>query len=160
MTSNVKDIVTQSKFFEESLRAGHSMAAVQMWQALCRKLALLADCSHSVTLAVLQMSTNYEASPLAICDDLIANGIKKHDDPNILEVLNNLEHIYGERTVSEGSSSSDEAKQATQPMTPKGRSGLLSPQSSPRPTYGGARVWHAPKKNLKRVLDLTADESE
>jgi len=158
--SNAKDIVTQSKFFEESLRAGHSMASVQMWQANCRKLALLAEGSHSVSLVLLQMSTDHRLSVLAICDDLISNGVKKLDDKNVLEVLHNLGHIYEESTEREASSSSDEAKQATQPMTPKGRSGLLSPQSSPRPTYGGARVWHAPKKNLKRVLDLTADESE
>jgi len=158
--SNAKDIVTQSKFFEESLRAGHSMAAVQMWQALCRKLALLTEGSDAVALAVLQMSSAHNVPALAICDDFIANGVKKHDDKNILDVAHNLDHIYGERTESEGCSSTDEAEQATQPMTPKGRSGLLSPQSSPRPTRGGARVWHAPKKSLKRVLDLTADESE
>jgi len=157
--SNAKDIVTQSKFFEESLRAGHSMAAVQMWQANCRKLALLAESSKSSALFVLQMSAEHNVPVLAICDDLIRNGLKKLEDEKALEVLHDLDLVYRDCTDNEGSSSSDEAKQATQPMTPKGRSGLLSPQSSPRPTYGGARVW-APKKNLKRVLDLTADESE
>jgi len=156
MTSNVKDIVTQSKFFEESLRAGHSMAAVQMWQANCRKLALLAESSHSSALVVLQMSADYGVPVLAICDDLIGNGIKKLEDKDCLDVLRDLDIVYQERD-HEGSSSSGQSEQATQPMTPKGRSGLLSPQSSPRPTYGGARVW-APKKSLKRVLDLTADE--
>jgi len=161
MTDNA---ITQVLFTEKAIRDGHSMAAVQMWQALCRKLALLAERSNTVALVVLQMSMGKGVPVLTICDDLIANGIKKMDDKNIHDVLHGLEHAYdeaneGDEVDNEGSSSSDEAKQATQPMTPKGRSGLLSPQSSPRPTQGGARVW-APKKSLKRVLDLTADESE
>jgi len=158
MTDNA---ITQVLFTEKAIRDGHSMAAVQMWQSLCRKLALLAESTRTVALVMLRLSMENGMSPLALCDDLIANGIKKIEDKNALEVLGNLEAAYDaentDNRANSASSSTDEAKQATQPMTPvkRGRSGLMSPQSSPRPDR---RTWAPTKRG--RVIDLTVSEDE
>jgi len=129
------------------------MAAVQMWQAFCRRLALLAPNTTFVANVLLSMSNGDDIPVLSICDDLIANGVKKIDF-DAVETLHQLADAYEtEGPPHERSESSDETVQATQPMTPP-------PE---RPAFHSPKATWAPKK-LKRkaptFVDLTAEESD
>lgn len=141
-------IKTQSAFFEASLRAGHSMAAVQMWQALCRRLALLEPDTESLTNVVLSLSDEVGISPLAICDDLVRNGVKKLDGTS-MEKLLALGDAYHENRDDDREEEEDEEPTATQPLTPP----PSSPHFSPKATW-------APKKQLKRRLAMVKEEPD
>jgi len=151
MTSN--GIKTQSAFVETSLRAGHSMAAVQMWQAHCRRLALLEEDTESLTNVMLSLSDEAGISPLAICDDLVANGVKKLDGTSMAKLLDLVESHAGGRYGGDDHEAEEEDSAeppATQPLTPpRKEADFFEPKT----------VW-APKKALKRQLAMVHEEPE
>ena len=150
--TDAKSSTSQSAFTEQAVRNGHSMASVQMWQTFCRRLAILAPDTQFVANVLLSMSNGDDIPVLSICDDLIANGIKKLEF-NAVELLHQLADAYETQgPPHERSDSSDETVPATQPMTPP-------PE---RPDFHSPKATWAPKK-LKRkatFVDLTAEESD
>jgi len=135
---------TQTAFTETSIREGHSLASVQMWQSLCRRLAILGVDTESITNVMLSMSDQHGVSPLSICDRLINNGIKKLDG-DCMEAL--LQLAEDEYVAPEGSDDTEQYPPATQPMTP--------PPEEAESVRGPE-----PKRTAKRKLfvDLTAEE--
>lgn len=145
---------TQTAFLEQSIREGHSMAAVQMWQNLCRRMALLGSDSLNIAHVMLQLSDEVELSPLHICDQLRANGVKKLDGKTmgLLSELADAMRQAAENVGSEETERSDDADNApTQPMTPPPHRTAYDVINSPTPAS-------APKKKKMRMLDLSAEE--
>jgi len=135
---------TQTQFTEASVREGHSIASVQMWQNLCRRLAILGDNTESLTNVILSMSDEHGVSPLAICDRLLANGVKKLDGAALEALIQLASDEY------HGPPSDDDTEgppAASQPLTP--------PADEAEAVCGPA-----PKRSAKRklFLDLTAED--
>lgn len=139
---------TQTQFVESSVRDGHSLAAVQMWQNLCRRLAVLGDDTESITNVVLSMSDQHGVSPLSICDRLLGNGVKKLDGAALEMLIQLADDEYNPPSDRDDDDDDDDKPvPATQPMTP--------PQDEAEAVCGPA-----PKRTAKRKLfvDLTAED--
>lgn len=90
-TRDVHSKTAQSKFVEESIREGWSMADVTMWQQLCRRLALLAPGTESIMYVLLAISEEQGISPLGLCHAARDQGHKVVDE----KAIDTLCHIYG-----------------------------------------------------------------
>lgn len=148
--TDAKAILSQAQFTERAVRQGHSMASVQMWQAFCRRLALLVEDADTVACNVLSVSAQEDIPVLSILDDLLANGHKKLDI-SAMDTLHDLVESYQNTgPPHERSDSSEDTVPATQPMTPP-------PE---RPEFHSPPATWAPKKLKRKVsmVDLTAEE--
>jgi len=136
----------QASFTEASVREGHSLLSIQMWQNVCRRLAVLGEDTESIVNVMLSMADENGVSPLALCDQLAKQGIKKLD-ATALEILVNIAN--GEYESDHDEDYDDKPVPATQPMTPP-------------PDEAECVRGPEPKRSAKRKLfvDLTAEEEQ
>jgi len=147
MSDGQSATTTQASFTEQAVRDGHSIASVQMWQNLTKRLAVFGEDTESLTNVLLSLSDERGCSPLEICDDLIKNGIKKLDS-TALEALIQLAQD-GPPDCDDDEDDTEQYPPATQPMTPP-----VSVPSSP-PTLKRKESFRG-----HRYLDLDAESEE
>jgi len=69
----------QTAFVEAQVRLGYSMADVQMWQALCRKLCFSDQDSCTAMLVLLDIANTHRVSPVSLASIVRASGKKTLD---------------------------------------------------------------------------------
>lgn len=69
----------QTAFVEAQVRLGYSMADVQMWQALCRKLCFSDEESCNTMLVLLDIAHTHGVSPVSLSSIVRASGKKSLD---------------------------------------------------------------------------------
>jgi len=69
----------QTAFVEAQVRLGYSMADVQMWQALCRKLCFSDEESCNAMLVLLDIAHTHGVSPVSLASIIRATGKKSID---------------------------------------------------------------------------------
>jgi len=69
----------QTAFVEAQVRLGYSMADVQMWQTLCRKLCFSDEESCNAMLVLLDIAHTHGVSPVSLASIIRATGKKSID---------------------------------------------------------------------------------
>jgi len=69
-------VSAQTEFVEASIREGFALADVQVWQALCKKLATLSDDADLAMICLLGIADEHGISPVQLCAYARAEGYK------------------------------------------------------------------------------------
>lgn len=81
----------QTEFTEDCIRQGWRIADVQMWQNLCKKLALLQDDSEISMMLLLGIADEHDISPIQLAAYARDEGYKQLDE----EAAFHLAQMYG-----------------------------------------------------------------
>jgi len=104
---------TQAAFVEACVREGWRIADVQMWQNLCKKLAVLSDDSDLSVMLLLSIADDHGISPVQLCAYARDEGYKALDKDAV-------EHLAEMLFAREASGDEDDNIRQTQAVVDEG----------------------------------------